>query len=69
MVRHNHERIAFNTGIMIWQFAPRGLNDTTELVRPHFAVDHFAEQTRAIPHHDRDEICASLRVIVSVQTN
>jgi catechol 2,3-dioxygenase-like lactoylglutathione lyase family enzyme len=54
---------------MIWQFVPRGLNDTTELVRSHFVVYNFTEQTRSVSSHDRNEIRAGLRVIVSAQSD
>jgi hypothetical protein len=69
VVWHNHERIAFNTRVMIWQFVPLRLNDATELICAHFTIDNLTEQTRTILCHSRNEIRPALRVIVSAQTD
>ena len=67
VIRRNHERIAFNTGIMFRQFVPRRLNNAATIVQPHFPVNDLTEQTCAILRYDDHEIRAGPRVIVPAQ--
>jgi hypothetical protein len=63
----HHKCVDFDIGEPRWNIAPQRSEHASRIVETHAAVDDIAKQAGLVLGADRDEICSSLRVVVSLQ--
>jgi hypothetical protein len=69
MIRHGDPCIQFHHLEMPRNRLPTIRGDVPHRVQSHLAIHDFAEQALPMPYARGDEICATQRVVVALQSN